>query len=91
MAEWLEQWPLTAKSVGSTGPMMAEWLRIEIQWGLHAQEATDNAKILSVVQNSYVDLMEELGLPARQDPQTERNIKKKSLRAALPKEEDKAV
>lgn len=35
--------------------------------------------------------MEELGLPARQDPQTERNIKKKSLRAALPKEEDKAV
>lgn len=30
----------------------------------------------TVVQNSYVDLMEELGLPARQDPQTERNIKK---------------
>lgn len=27
----------------------------------------------TVVQNSYVDLMEELGLPARQDPQTERN------------------
>lgn len=59
-----------------------------------SQEATHSTRNLSVSessQDSYDDLMEELGLRASQGQQAERNIKEKRLRIAWPKGEDEAV